>query len=89
MLHVLDYLYYGANGVFECLDIPLGLIYDLLPVPLVNVDAVSIIKLLIASDGVHIGIETLTLIEAIFLECISLPLSKRLHNLELVSRHFF
>ena len=55
-----------------------------LPVPLVNVDAVQIVQLLVAADGVHIGDQTLTGAVAVLVQGIALPLGKAVNDLGVV-----
>ena len=55
---------------------------DLFPVPLVHIDGVQIVQnVLVAPDGVHVGIQPLSGIEVIAIQRHALPLGQRLHDL--------
>ena len=53
---------------------------DLLPVPLVHVDAVQIVLLLVPADGVHVGHKALPGAESVFIQGVALPLGKAVHH---------
>ncbi len=61
---------------------------DFLPVPLVHVAGMQVIENLIAADRVHVGIEAFMNFKAVFLQGISFPLCKRLHDFNPFSGHF-
>ena len=70
----------------EIVQIAVTALDDLLPVPLINVDGVEIIEhILVAADGVHVGIETLSGIEVVAVERHALPLGEGLHDLRLLT----
>ena len=55
---------------------------DLLPVPLVDVDAVHVVQLvLVAAYGVHVRVDALARVEVVALEREALPLGEGLHHL--------
>ena len=86
MLHVLDDTENHTYRTLECRGVPVLLIDDHLPVPLIDIAAVQIIELLIATNRVHVGIETLARLEAVLLQCHSLPLRQRMHDLDRLIR---
>ena len=51
------------------------------PVPLVNIERVEIVKLLVCSDGIHVGIYAISRIYLVFCKRHTLPLSQRMNNL--------
>ena len=72
------------NRGLEIVQIPVAALDDLFPVPLVDVDRVQIVEhVLIAADGVHVGIEALSGVEIIAIEGHALPLGERLDDLRL------
>ena len=78
----------GGDDIHDCelkiVKIPVFGQDDLLPVPLIDIDGVEIVQLiLIAADGVHVGIEALARPEAVAFEREALPLGKGLHDLSL------
>ena len=70
------------DGGLEVIQVPVLRQDDLLPVPLVDVDRVEVVQLvLVAADGVHVGIQALARPEVVALERHALPLGKALHDL--------
>ena len=57
----------------------------LFPIPLIHVDRMDIVKILIAADGVHIGVKTVANEEMIFLQSEALPFCQRMHHLRVGS----
>ena len=53
---------------------------DLLPVPLVYINAVQVVKLFVAADGVHVGHKSLAGAEPILSKGIALPFGQAVHN---------
>jgi len=53
---------------------------DLLPVPLVYINAVQVVKLFVAADGVHVGHKALAGAEPILSKGIALPFGQAVHN---------
>ena len=81
LLSLAQNLVYGADGLFQSLQIPLILGDDLLPVPLVYIDGVDVVGFFILADGTHVGVETLTGLKTILLQGIALPFCQRLYDL--------
>ena len=81
LLGLAQNLVYGADGLFQSLQIPLIPGDDLFPVPLVYIDGVDVVGGLILADGTHVGVEPLTGFETILLQGIALPFGQRLYNL--------
>lgn len=54
---------------------------DLLPIPLIDVDGVQIIQLLVAADGVHVGVNALAGVDVVAIERHALPLGQRMDDL--------
>ena len=86
MLHVLDDTEDHTYRTLEGRGVPVLLVDDHLPVPLIDIATVQIIELLIATNRVHVGIETLARLEAVLLQCHSLPLRQRMHDLDRLIR---
>ena len=79
-----DRRYDPPHGVLEIIEIAVLHTDDLFPVPLIDVDGVDIVQhRLVAPDGVHVGVESLALVEVILAQRPALPLGKRLHDLTL------
>ena len=78
---VADNAYDSLNGGFKIVERSVLASDHLLPIPLVNVDGVDIVKLLVATDGVHIGVKTVAYEEIVLLKGKTLPLCKRVHHL--------
>ena len=81
MLHMLNDLKDCTYGLFQGFCVSLFSGNYLFPVPLIYIAGVKIIQLLIPADSVHIGIKTLSRLEAILFKSHSLPLGKRLNHL--------
>ena len=62
-----------ADDEFQVIEIAVFLADYLLPVPLVNVNGVNVVKLLVATDRVHVGIKALTELETVFAQRLTLP----------------
>ena len=74
------------NRRLEIVQIPVAALNDFFPVPLIDVDRVQIIEhILVAADGVHVGIEALSGVEIIAVERHALPLGERLDDLRLLA----
>ena len=86
MLHVLDDLEDGLHGGFQGFDGALLFGDDLLPVPLVYVAGVEVVKLLIAADGVHVGVKAFARLKAVFLQCHTFPFCEGMYDLNGLSR---
>ena len=56
---------------------------DRFPVPLVNIKRMKVIQLLIGTDSIHIGIDTIARLNGIISQRQSFPLCQRVHNLSL------
>ena len=70
------------NGGLEIVKISVFRQDDLFPVPLINIDGVEIIQhVLVAADGVHVGVQSLSGVEAVSLERETLPLCKGVYDL--------
>ena len=70
----------------EIVQIPVAALNDFFPVPLIDVDRVQIVEhILVAADGVHVGIKALAGIEIIAVERHALPLGERLDDLRLLA----
>ena len=59
---------------------------DAFPVPLVHVDGVQVIQLLVAPDGVHVGVDPLAGMKIVAIEGHALPFGQRMHHLRLHAR---
>ena len=53
------------------------------PVPLVHIERMQIVELLISTDGVHVGIDTITRLYLILSQRKTLPLGQRVNHLSL------
>ena len=73
----------AANHIFEECDGAITLRNHSLPVPLVHIERMKIIKFLIGTDGVHIGIDTIAWLYFIFCQGQALPFSQRVNHLSL------
>ena len=71
----------AAHDVLQERDTALVRGDDAFPVPLVDVDGVEVVHLLVAADGVHIGIEPLAGGEAVGTEGEALPFGERVDDL--------
>ena len=75
----------GADDELQILD-GTGLAGDdLPPVPLIHVNGVDVVQLLVAADGVHVGIESMAYGEAVPLEGQALPLRQGVDHLGLLA----
>ena len=82
ILRVANRLHNVHDRELEVVEIAVFRKYDLFPVPLVDVDGVKIVKLvLVAAYCVHVGVKSLSGVEAVALQRQTLPLRKRLHDL--------
>jgi len=59
---------------------------DLLPIPLIDVDGVQVIQLLVAADGVHVGVNALAGMDVVAVERHALPLGQRMNDLRVCVR---
>ena len=57
---------------------------DLLPVPLVDIDAVQVVQFLVAADGVHVSHQALAGAEAVLVQGVTFPFSQAVHHLSLL-----
>jgi len=87
VLHVLDDLEDRAHGLFQIVLIAVLAGDDPFPVPLVDIAGMQVVENLIPADGVHVRIEALMDLEAVFLQRIALPLGQRLHDFDALVRH--
>ena len=71
------YLFYGRFQVF---GISVLAVYNFFPVPLVYVKRMKIVAYLVATDGVHVGIETAVGFEAVFVKSEPLPFSEAVYD---------
>ena len=81
--HVHDAVHDLLRGALERVECAILARDDLFPVPLVHVDRVEVVQLLVASDGVHIGVQAAAHVEIIALQRQALPLGQRMHHLAL------
>ena len=84
MLHVLDDAEDVGRGLAQGLLGALVLGDDLLPVPLVHIARVQVVELLVAADGVHVGVDALAGAIAVLAQRHALPLGKRLDHLDVL-----
>ena len=73
----------ASDNLFQELDIPLFRQHHALPVPLIDIQRVQVAQLLIASDGIHIRIDTIARLDLIVGQRQPFPLGQRMDNLSL------
>ena len=56
---------------------------DLFPVPLVDKHGMNVVSVLVAADGVHVGVKSLVDAVVVSFECNSFPFCKRMDDLKL------
>ena len=89
LLESVDYCAdYALHHHFEKFGRALFLGYHHFPVPLVDVNGVRVVALVVAANGVHVGVKTFTVAESVFFERRSLPFRKRMHDFGLAAALF-
>ena len=73
----------AAHNALQIFDLAVLGADHLFPVPLVHINAVQVVQLFIAANGVHIGIQAVAGIKPIVTQGLALPLGKALHHLAL------
>ena len=63
--------------------------YNLFPVPLVHIYGMKIVKLFVTSDGVHIGVDTVSRSNTVSAESHTLPFGKGLYYFNSLFVHIF
>ena len=82
-VHVRQHPHDRGNGLFQGREVPLLGRDDLFPVPLVHEQGVEVIHVVVAPDGVHIGIDPFAGPVAVARQRHALPFGKALHHLGL------
>ena len=75
-----DGFVYSADSLFQKVQIPLFLAYDLFPVPLVHIYRVQIVQMLVGAKGVHIGVDSSAGFYSELGELKPLPFGQRMHH---------
>ena len=70
----------AGNDFFQEIHVAVGLGDDTFPVPLVDVQRVQIAQLFVSPDSVHVCVDAISRLNAIFGQRQTLPLRKRMHH---------
>ena len=86
--HLIDQVFRAHHRRIDSSDdllqeghIALLLAHDQFPVPLIHIEGVEIAQLLIRANRVHIGIDTVTLLDLVISQCQSFPFRQRVYDL--------
>ena len=74
------------NDAFQKVDIPFFLGNHPFPVPLIDVNAVKPVEFIVATNCVHIGVQTFVDLESVITQSVSFPFCERLHDLAFDAR---
>ena len=75
-----DDFFQEVDGAFLTLD-------GAAPVPLVHIEGVDVVEFLVASDGVHVGVETIARTNFVFCKHQALPFGERVHHFSHLLSH--
>ena len=85
VFYAADRVHNGLDDELEIVEVAVLARDDLFPVPLIDIDRMDVVKLFVAADGVHIGIQAVSDRKVVFFECQTLPFGKRMHHLRVCS----
>ncbi len=80
---------YPPYGEFQRVKRAFFFLYDLFPIPLIDEYRVNVVGVFITSHGVHVGVKSLSRVECVDVQRVTLPFCKRLHDLGIITDVFY
>ncbi len=72
---VVDAAHHGLQITY----IPVFGLHDALPIPLIDIEGMDVVKFFIATDGIHVGVESIAWLDVVLSEHDPFPLGKGMH----------
>ena len=72
---------YSPDDILQKLQVPLSLLHHHLPVPLVHIERVQVVQFLIGTNGIHVGIYSVSRLHMVVGKRHPLPFCERMHHL--------